>query len=167
MSWNNASHAAVKFIFSAAEAVGEFSTLPVVRDTFNQMIDDFWLKTGYDLDAATMAWSHLGALALGAGRNAGAFPKDPEFAEHIAAVLVRKQTDYGHENIARFGNGGLLVRVHDKIARLENLAARGQDPKNESISDNYGDLVGYSAIGMMWNQETFMLPLEVTVAESN
>jgi hypothetical protein len=58
--------------------------------------------------------------------------------------------------------------MHDKIARLENLAARGVSPENESIRDNYLDVLGYATIGVMWSEGTFLMPLDVvTVAESN
>lgn len=82
-----------------------------------------------------------------------------ELCAHILATLCRKQNDYGHENIARFGRLGLLVRVHDKIARLHNLLAKGGVPQNESIEDTYVDIVGYSAIGMMVERGWFGLQL--------
>lgn len=78
---------------------------------------------------------------------------------HVIATLCKKQHDYGHENIARFGRTGLLVRVHDKIARLNNLLARGVDPANETIEDTYVDILGYSAIGMMVERGWFGLQL--------
>ena len=74
-------------------------------------------------------------------------------------TLVKKQRDYGPENISRFGRQGLLIRCHDKVARLENLLASGKTPENESIHDTYMDIVGYSAIGIMWESRTFLLPL--------
>jgi hypothetical protein len=77
----------------------------------------------------------------------------------VKATLVRKQADYGHENIRRFGERGLFVRLHDKVARLENLLARDAAPKNESLSDNFLDVVGYCAIGCMWVGGVFLLPL--------
>lgn len=82
-----------------------------------------------------------------------------ELCAHILATLCRKQNDYGHENISRFGRLGLLVRVHDKIARLNNLLAKGGVPQNESIEDTYVDIVGYSAIGMMVERGWFGLQL--------
>jgi len=82
-----------------------------------------------------------------------------ELCAHILATLCRKQNDYGHENIARFGRLGLLVRVHDKIARLHNLLAKGGVPQNESIEDTYVDIVGYSAIGIMVERGWFGLQL--------
>ena len=82
-----------------------------------------------------------------------------DLCAYILATLCRKQNDYGHENISRFGRLGLLVRVHDKIARLNNLLARGGAPENESIEDTYVDIVGYSAIGMMVERGWFGLQL--------
>jgi hypothetical protein len=80
---------------------------------------------------------------------------------------LRKQHDYGHENIARFGRLGLLVRVHDKIARLENLLGTGSSPNHESIEDNVVDVIGYSIVAAMWEEGTFLLALlPSTVAES-
>jgi hypothetical protein len=80
--------------------------------------------------------------------------------EDITSTLIRKQSDYGHHNIARFGRHGLVVRCHDKIARLKNLhLARGGQAANESLTDTYTDIVGYSAIGMMWERGWFLLDL--------
>jgi hypothetical protein len=80
--------------------------------------------------------------------------------DSVQETLVRKQRDYGHENIRRFGLQGLLVRIHDKVARLENLVANGGTPNNESIEDTLLDIVGYSAIGIMWEKGEFMLDLK-------
>jgi hypothetical protein len=81
----------------------------------------------------------------------------------VHRVLVKKQMDYGHNNIKRFGRIGLIVRMQDKVARLENLMSKYDDdatPQNESILDNVIDVMGYSAIGIMWEREQFLLPLE-------
>jgi hypothetical protein len=51
--------------------------------------------------------------------------------------------------------------VHDKIARLENLISKEVDPNNESIYDTVMDIIGYSAIGIMWERNEFMLDLEI------
>ena len=134
-------------------------------------------------------WKILGSIAAAAGIEIGIFntivpapreaagtadskkfkkpePKDLDkdvdlflIQEMITATLVRKQHDYGHENIARFGRQGLLVRVHDKIARLKNLSRPDRDAKNEAIEDTYMDIIGYCAIGMMWERNWFLLEL--------
>ena len=51
-----------------------------------------------------------------------AWPEIPRVqAYELALVLAAKQADYGHNNILRYGKTGLSVRIHDKIARMENL----------------------------------------------
>ena len=130
-------------------------------------------------------WKILGAIAAAAGIKNGslAIPAGedhPEFfefqnipaaasggvfdswmlREQITQILVRKQRDYGHHNISRFGREGLLVRCHDKIARLKNLhLVRSGQAANESLTDNYIDVIGYSVIGTMWEREWFSLEL--------
>ncbi len=128
-------------------------------------------------------WRILGSIAAAAGiansdlmKNALAaqMTKHPDFdksasasvldswmlREEITQTLIRKQTDYGPENIRRFGLDGLLVRCHDKIARLKNLHLfRDGESANESVTDTYLDIIGYSAIGMMWERGWFLLPL--------
>ena len=80
--------------------------------------------------------------------------------EDITSTLIRKQTDYGHHNIARFGRQGLVVRCHDKVARLKNLhLGRSGIASNEPLTDTYVDIIGYSAIGMMWERGWFLLDL--------
>jgi hypothetical protein len=128
-------------------------------------------------------WRILGSSAAAAGiKNGNLFPSrggpsgHPEvlnnsasptgvfdswmLREEITETLIRKQSDYGHHNIARFGRRGLVVRTHDKIARLKNLhLTRSGQAANESLTDTYVDIVGYSAIGMMWERGWFLLDL--------
>lgn len=80
------------------------------------------------------------------------------------ALLARKQHDYGHKNVERFGRPGVCVRLWDKIARHENLQGRlkvgprgkekafpaGELPAlNESFQDTLRDIIGYSVIMYM------------------
>jgi hypothetical protein len=107
-------------------------------------------------------WIELGAL----GMHAGHVQSDYQFENYLQEddlllkTLVRKQSDYGPENIARFGTTGLVVRMHDKIARLENLTSNLKNPWNESMIDNFMDVIGYAAVGILWETDTFLLPLE-------
>lgn len=75
-------------------------------------------------------------------------------------LLARKQHDYGHQNISKFGEHGLMVRLWDKIARYENLARRQVGPENESLVDTLKDMIGYVVLWGMVRQGTFTLPLE-------
>lgn len=75
-------------------------------------------------------------------------------------LLASKQHDYGHQNILKFGEHGVLVRLWDKIARYENLVRRGVDPANESLHDTLIDIIGYCIIWQMLKNNTFGYPLE-------
>jgi len=81
----------------------------------------------------------------------------------ILNTVINKQKDYGHKNIARFGITGLVIRVHDKIARIENLMAKDKyhnSVADETLLDTLMDIVGYSIIAFMWLNNTFMYELE-------
>jgi hypothetical protein len=73
----------------------------------------------------------------------------------IGKMLARKQHDYGHGNINAFGMIGVAVRMSDKVARLQNLIARGAEAENESLTDTWLDIVGYAVIAQMLLAETF------------
>jgi len=153
-SWND----------SAANAVSNIFSLVRIRPTIGlehlrQNLDDF-ITSLFDKQSgrqnAQTRFAGIGADAIELARKL-----DINLTEkYVTTTLIRKQRDYGPENIARFGRRGLLVRLHDKVARLENLTARGASPENEAIADTYLDIVGYAAIGLMWEAGEFLLPLE-------
>jgi hypothetical protein len=75
-----------------------------------------------------------------------------ELLDEAGNLLLRKQMDYGPTNISKAPGGpinGLRVRMHDKIARINNLIDKGADPQNESLRDSFIDLLNYSAIAIM------------------
>jgi hypothetical protein len=66
--------------------------------------------------------------------------------------MVKKHHDYGPYNIAHAPGGamnGLIVRMHDKMTRLENLHYKGDTPNYESIEDTLIDLANYAIIGLL------------------
>lgn len=79
----------------------------------------------------------------------------------MRAVMIRKQRDYGSGNIAAFGELGVLVRAHDKLARLRHLLweRRGQAPENEPVEDSWLDLANYGLIGLMCRRRWWGLPM--------
>lgn len=153
-TWNESSKDAVSTIFELARP-GAKPSLKGIRDSLDYFISDLWpAPAGYEKAAASFA--NLGADAL---EHARAIGLDFVSAD-IHKILVRKQKDYGPENIRRFGRQGLMVRLHDKVARLENLTNLGTQPENESVQDTFIDIIGYCAIGIMWERREFLLPLE-------
>lgn len=152
------------------EDTGVESRLRRVRIAVDKLIglqfadDGSFLAEGASSEEVLEAWRSVGFYAREFGIIA-CTSSDLDLkrvVKYVHAVLVRKQMDYGHENIRKFGRTGLIVRIQDKVARLENLVAKGSadDPQNESLLDNVVDVMGYSAIGIMWERGKFLLKLK-------
>lgn len=82
---------------------------------------------------------------------------------YITDILIRKQKDYGPENIMKFGVVGIIVRLFDKVARLNNLllkthgdvaeAIKSNSVQGESLIDTLIDIVGYCSIALMITED--------------
>ena len=76
-------------------------------------------------------------------------------------LLISKHKDYGPKNISDSPGGplnGLRVRMHDKLARINNLIDKGVDPQHESLEDSFKDMANYAIIGLLvlrgqWDNE--------------
>ncbi|MFN7317963.1 MAG: hypothetical protein ACK5S6_00505 [bacterium] len=152
-TWNDAAAAASEIIFGQIRPVKRAS-LERLRLDYDVFIDEFFHSTS-GFVKATAKWAAIGADSLEWGMEHGFKINE----DTLVKTLIRKQRDYGPENIRRFGRQGLMVRMHDKIARLENLVTNEKNPNNESIDDTVMDIAGYSAIGIMWENQKFLLPL--------
>lgn len=67
-------------------------------------------------------------------------------------LLLSKHEDYGPKNISQSPGGplnGLRVRMHDKLARINNLIDKNKDPEHESLEDSFKDLANYAIIGLL------------------
>lgn len=83
-------------------------------------------------------------------------------ASEVAAIVTKKQHDYGPDNILKCPVGperGIGVRIYDKLARLDNLIEKGVDPKNESLIDTANDIIGYGIVLKMVLEGSFTNPL--------
>ena len=70
-----------------------------------------------------------------------------QLAIENAQTLDRKQQDYGPKNISKHGITGVLVRMDDKLSRIENLLAKKDNTAQcESLEDSFLDLSNYSLI---------------------
>jgi len=84
-------------------------------------------------------------------------------AHEIADLVIAKQKDYGTGNILKSPagpEGGIIVRVGDKLNRLWNLVTQKKNPKNEPLEDSWKDVAGYSMIALMVRRGFFELPLK-------
>ena len=79
----------------------------------------------------------------------------------LGDLLLSKHRDYGPKNITDAPGGainGLRVRMHDKLARINNLVDSGADPEHESLEDSFKDMANYAIIGLLvlrgkWDNE--------------
>ena len=72
--------------------------------------------------------------------------------QELLDLLISKHKDYGPKNIAEAPGGainGLRVRMHDKLARINNLVDSGKNPEHESLEDSFKDMANYAIIGLL------------------
>jgi hypothetical protein len=72
--------------------------------------------------------------------------------KELSELLLSKHRDYGPKNISLAPGGpvnGLRVRMHDKLARINNLVDSGADPQHESLEDSFKDMANYAIIGLL------------------
>ena len=75
----------------------------------------------------------------------------------LSQLLISKHRDYGPKNISQAPGGainGLRVRMHDKLARINNLVeymedTKGFQPQHESLEDSFKDMANYAIIGLL------------------
>lgn len=80
-----------------------------------------------------------------------------EFDKIIAEmreILIKKNSDYGKNNIGDLGERGIFCRIWDKVSRLRTLVWEGKvnQVKDESIEDTYKDLANYSIISIIFKR---------------
>ena len=121
-------------------------------------------------DGSWLAWAGLAErdvhTAMEHGAKSWTTGKGRPRAKQLIGFLAEKQRAYGHDNILRFGVTGLLVRCHDKVARMENLTGQ-YNPEWEPLDDTFKDLMGYAIIGIMLDFGTFTLPLGGELGEAS
>ena len=72
--------------------------------------------------------------------------------EELSSLLLSKHRDYGPKNISLAPGGalnGLRVRMHDKLARINNLVDNDAEPQHESMEDSFKDMANYAIIGLL------------------
>ena len=71
-----------------------------------------------------------------------------EIASRIVELLARKDSDYGSENLRKHGLYGILVRLDDKLARLNHLISKkglvSANVIDETLEDTFIDIAGYA-----------------------
>ena len=110
-------------------------------------------RDGKEVNGTQYTFEHIASMAIETMRF-----EETWDTGYMVSTLCRKQHDYGHGNINRFGIYGVIVRLSDKIERLANLNNIDK-PQNESRQDTLLDIVGYCVIALMLMDDTFNLSL--------
>lgn len=154
-TWNEAADMASSYIYSVVRDRPKID-VGLLHAAHNEFIDSkFTDPQGPEM---IVAWTSTGASALELANKKGLSISQ----KTLVKTLCKKQHDYGVHNILRFGQQGLLIRVWDKISRLENLETKTSDPQvaEESQIDTMLDIAGYATIGIMLERGWFLLPLK-------
>lgn len=77
-------------------------------------------------------------------------------ANQMVDLYKRKNADYGNsfdKSMNKYGLVVAVIRLGDKINRLQSLLKKQGEVKDESIADTFIDLACYSIMTMMWLEE--------------
>lgn len=72
--------------------------------------------------------------------------------DEVKALLIRKNRDYGDSFSKQFVKYGVLsglIRLDDKLSRLDNLVGGAEDSVGESVEDTLSDAAGYAILTLM------------------
>lgn len=161
ITWEMAAYDSTEELYSDIKATGD-NLINGLRETINAYIDSksYLDPDGFYTQEHKRRWVMLSSNALRIAKNL-----DVTYlltSSEILNTVIKKQRDYGHENISKFGITGLVIRVHDKVARVENLMKKENfinAVADETILDTLMDIIGYSIIAYMWLNKTFMYNL--------
>lgn len=76
-----------------------------------------------------------------------------DITTNMAKTYAAKNHDYGNSfdnSLDKFGLIASIVRIGDKMNRLETLVNKKAQVKDESIKDTLLDLANYSIMTVMW-----------------
>lgn len=121
------------------------------------------------LDAAITAYKDSGRTEIGLSllkgvkegiRMLGSRPKLAESVErfteitnNMAKIHAAKNHDYGNsfeQSLDKFGLVASVVRLGDKMNRIESLTKKEAQVKDESIKDTLLDMANYAIMTVMW-----------------
>lgn len=121
------------------------------------------------LDAAITAYKDSGRTEIGLSLLKGVkegirmLGSRPELAESVerfteitnnmAKTYAAKNHDYGNsfeQSLDKFGLVASVVRLGDKMNRIESLTKKEAQVKDESIKDTLLDMANYAIMTVMW-----------------
>ena len=76
-----------------------------------------------------------------------------DITANMAKTYAAKNHDYGNsfeQSLDKFGLVASIVRMGDKMNRIESLSKKEAEVKDESIKDTLLDLANYAIMTVMW-----------------
>lgn len=102
-----------------------------------------------DLDEAMYAIRQLGSRPV-LPEEAAQFK---EVVKGMISTYIRKNHDYGNsfdKSLDKFGLVASVVRIGDKMNRIESLVQKKTMVQDESIRDTLLDMANYAIMTVMW-----------------
>ena len=122
--------------------------IDIVRDVRSSIV----LSPENDTKLKTVEYclNTLGSKPMLANRNVQQFM---DITTDMTKTYEAKNHDYGNsfdQSLDKFGLIASIVRMGDKMNRLETLVIKKAQVKDESIKDTLLDLANYSIMTIMW-----------------
>lgn len=79
-----------------------------------------------------------------------------QIAQDISSLVKKKNADYNNsffKTLNRYGVNAYLIRINDKLTRLENLEKNKGLISDENIIDTLQDIAGYTLLLINFLQE--------------
>lgn len=76
-----------------------------------------------------------------------------DITDGMVKTYIAKNHDYGNsfvQSLDKFGLIASIVRMGDKMNRIETLASKKAEVKDESVEDTLLDLANYAIMTVMW-----------------
>nr|DAV96916.1 MAG TPA: Nucleotide modification associated domain 1 [Caudoviricetes sp.] len=86
--------------------------------------------------------------------------------KELQEIFVKKNTDYGNsfeESLEKHGLIAAIVRMEDKMSRLQTLSKQAALVKDESIIDTLKDLSNYALMSAVWLEQSDAKPVKTPV----
>lgn len=135
-----------------------FGVVPLERMVgTNQLMASIWGRSTAN-SPVTTGWnlSHLNTFFYTQGGLAAFLLRvEGRYSPHeLVALLTTKQDMYGPANLHTYGEMGIVIRISDKISRLQTLHnGLGSGGHGDSYQDTLLDIAGYSVLGLVMISE--------------
>lgn len=73
-----------------------------------------------------------------------------DLVAEVLELMKERGAKYGPGNIAQFGDYGVMVRLSDKLSRLQTSLTH--EFSDESVEDTWKDIINYGLIGLAWRR---------------